>query len=263
MAVAGAIRGGLRYRLVRTRSRDDATMILYPAIDLKDGRCVRLKRGEMAEATVFNDDPAAQARSFAAQGFSHLHIVDLMGGLRRQACQRGGRRGYLVGRDAGSARRRHSHARHHRDVAGQRRPPRAQSRRDRSLCANAGGSPATPLASTPGPAGGGGGLGRGDEPTPPSWRAGSKLPGCRRHLHRHRPRRRSVGPQPAGHLQLARAISIPSSPRAAGRTGREACCRWRIAAGAIARARSDRRLMQGGARPDRRGSTCSPLIARS
>jgi phosphoribosylformimino-5-aminoimidazole carboxamide ribotide isomerase len=54
-------------------------MILYPAIDLKDGRCVRLKRGEMAEATVFNDDPAAQARTFAGQGFSHLHIVDLNG----------------------------------------------------------------------------------------------------------------------------------------------------------------------------------------
>ena len=58
---------------------DDQTMILYPAIDLKDGRCVRLKRGEMAEATIFNDDPAAQARLFAAQGFSHLHIVDLNG----------------------------------------------------------------------------------------------------------------------------------------------------------------------------------------
>jgi phosphoribosylformimino-5-aminoimidazole carboxamide ribotide isomerase len=54
-------------------------MILYPAIDLKDGRCVRLKRGEMAEATIFNDDPAAQARTFASQGFSHLHIVDLNG----------------------------------------------------------------------------------------------------------------------------------------------------------------------------------------
>jgi phosphoribosylformimino-5-aminoimidazole carboxamide ribotide isomerase len=54
-------------------------MILYPAIDLKDGRCVRLKRGEMAEATVFSDDPAAQARLFADQGFSHLHIVDLNG----------------------------------------------------------------------------------------------------------------------------------------------------------------------------------------
>jgi phosphoribosylformimino-5-aminoimidazole carboxamide ribotide isomerase len=54
-------------------------MILFPAIDLKDGRCVRLKRGEMAEATVFNDDPAAQARLFAVQGFSHLHIVDLNG----------------------------------------------------------------------------------------------------------------------------------------------------------------------------------------
>ena len=54
-------------------------MILFPAIDLKDGRCVRLKRGEMAEATVFNDDPAAQARLFAAQGFPYLHIVDLNG----------------------------------------------------------------------------------------------------------------------------------------------------------------------------------------
>src|SRR6266581_2272229 len=57
----------------------DPTMILFPAIDLKDGHCVRLKRGEMAQATVFNDDPAAQARLFAAQGFSHMHIVDLNG----------------------------------------------------------------------------------------------------------------------------------------------------------------------------------------
>jgi phosphoribosylformimino-5-aminoimidazole carboxamide ribotide isomerase len=54
-------------------------MILYPAIDLKDGLCVRLKRGEMAEATVFNDDPADQARRFAALGFESLHIVDLNG----------------------------------------------------------------------------------------------------------------------------------------------------------------------------------------
>jgi phosphoribosylformimino-5-aminoimidazole carboxamide ribotide isomerase len=54
-------------------------MILYPAIDLKDGRCVRLKQGDMAQATVFSDDPAAQARSFRQQGFSHLHVVDLDG----------------------------------------------------------------------------------------------------------------------------------------------------------------------------------------
>jgi len=54
-------------------------MILFPAIDLKDGRCVRLQRGEMAQATVFNDDPAAQARLFQAQGFGYLHIVDLNG----------------------------------------------------------------------------------------------------------------------------------------------------------------------------------------
>lgn len=54
-------------------------MILFPAIDLKDGQCVRLKLGEMSQATVFNDDPAAQARDFERQGFEYLHIVDLNG----------------------------------------------------------------------------------------------------------------------------------------------------------------------------------------
>jgi phosphoribosylformimino-5-aminoimidazole carboxamide ribotide isomerase len=54
-------------------------MILFPAIDLKDGACVRLLRGEMSEVTVFNDDPAAQARAFAAAGFEWLHVVDLNG----------------------------------------------------------------------------------------------------------------------------------------------------------------------------------------
>ena len=54
-------------------------MILFPAIDLKDGQCVRLKLGEMDQATVFNDDPAAQAKAFEEQGFAYLHIVDLNG----------------------------------------------------------------------------------------------------------------------------------------------------------------------------------------
>jgi phosphoribosylformimino-5-aminoimidazole carboxamide ribotide isomerase len=54
-------------------------VILYPAIDLKEGRCVRLVRGAMSEATVFNDDPAAQARLFAAAGCRWRHIVDLDG----------------------------------------------------------------------------------------------------------------------------------------------------------------------------------------
>ena len=54
-------------------------MILFPAIDLKNGQCVRLEQGDMARATVFNNDPGAQAAAFAAQGFSHLHIVDLDG----------------------------------------------------------------------------------------------------------------------------------------------------------------------------------------
>ena len=54
-------------------------MILFPAIDLKDGNCVRLKLGEMDQATVFNTNPAAQARAFETQGFKYLHIVDLNG----------------------------------------------------------------------------------------------------------------------------------------------------------------------------------------
>lgn len=54
-------------------------MILFPAIDLKAGQCVRLKLGDMNQATVFNDDPAAQAQSFEAQGFEYLHVVDLDG----------------------------------------------------------------------------------------------------------------------------------------------------------------------------------------
>ena len=54
-------------------------MILFPAIDLKNGQCVRLEQGDMARATVFSLDPAAQARSFAAEGFEYLHVVDLDG----------------------------------------------------------------------------------------------------------------------------------------------------------------------------------------
>jgi phosphoribosylformimino-5-aminoimidazole carboxamide ribotide isomerase len=54
-------------------------VILFPAIDLKDGKCVRLKLGDMATATIYNADPAAQARAFEEQGFRWLHVVDLNG----------------------------------------------------------------------------------------------------------------------------------------------------------------------------------------
>jgi phosphoribosylformimino-5-aminoimidazole carboxamide ribotide isomerase len=52
-------------------------LILFPAIDIKDGVCVRLEQGDMARATVFNRDPAAQALTFEAEGFEYLHLVDL------------------------------------------------------------------------------------------------------------------------------------------------------------------------------------------
>lgn len=56
-------------------------MNLYPAIDLKDGACVRLLRGDMDKATVFNNDPGAQAGEFVAAGCHWVHIVDLNGAL--------------------------------------------------------------------------------------------------------------------------------------------------------------------------------------
>jgi len=57
-------------------------VILFPAIDLKDGQCVRLKLGDMATATVYNEDPAAQAKAFEDQGFQWLHVVDLNGAFK-------------------------------------------------------------------------------------------------------------------------------------------------------------------------------------
>ncbi len=63
-------------------------MILFPAIDLKDGQCVRLKRGLMEQTTVFNDDPAAQAKSFEASGFEWLHVVDLNGAFAGHSANR-------------------------------------------------------------------------------------------------------------------------------------------------------------------------------
>jgi phosphoribosylformimino-5-aminoimidazole carboxamide ribotide isomerase len=56
-------------------------MILYPAIDLKDGECVRVVRGDLATATVFNTEPAAQARAWAKAGFDWLHVIDLNGSV--------------------------------------------------------------------------------------------------------------------------------------------------------------------------------------
>jgi phosphoribosylformimino-5-aminoimidazole carboxamide ribotide isomerase len=60
-------------------------VILFPAIDLKDGKCVRLKLGDMAQATIYNEDPAAQALAFERQGFQWLHVVDLNGAFEGQS----------------------------------------------------------------------------------------------------------------------------------------------------------------------------------
>jgi phosphoribosylformimino-5-aminoimidazole carboxamide ribotide isomerase len=60
-------------------------MILFPAIDLKDGKCVRLKLGDMTQATIYNDSPADQAKAFEDQGFTWLHVVDLNGAFEGQS----------------------------------------------------------------------------------------------------------------------------------------------------------------------------------
>ena len=70
-------------------------MILFPAIDLKDGRCVRLVHGDMDQATIFNDDPVDQAARFEAQGFAWLHIVDLDGAFAGRPMNAGAVEGIL------------------------------------------------------------------------------------------------------------------------------------------------------------------------
>ena len=72
-------------------------MILFPAIDLKDGKCVRLVQGDMTRATVFHDDPAAQAAVFQNQGFEYLHIVDLDGAIAGKPVEYGGGRAHPRG----------------------------------------------------------------------------------------------------------------------------------------------------------------------
>ncbi|MGB0085344.1 MAG: 1-(5-phosphoribosyl)-5-[(5-phosphoribosylamino)methylideneamino]imidazole-4-carboxamide isomerase [Rhodomicrobiaceae bacterium] len=70
-------------------------MRLFPAIDLKDGQCVRLRQGLMSEATVFGDDPAAQARDFERIGFDYLHVIDLNGAFEGEPVNVAAVRGIL------------------------------------------------------------------------------------------------------------------------------------------------------------------------
>jgi phosphoribosylformimino-5-aminoimidazole carboxamide ribotide isomerase len=74
-----------------------APVILFPAIDLKDGQCVRLVHGDMTRATIFNADPAAQARAFVRQGFDYLHVVDLDGAFAGKPMNAEAVRGILAG----------------------------------------------------------------------------------------------------------------------------------------------------------------------
>src|SRR5258708_38492842 len=74
---------------------EENRVILFPAIDLKDGRCVRLRQGDMAQATIFNEDAAAQATTFESQGFEWLHVVDLNGAFAGRSVNAPAIRGIL------------------------------------------------------------------------------------------------------------------------------------------------------------------------
>ena len=164
------------------------TMILFPAIDLKDGQCVRLKLGDMEQATVYNPDPAAQAKAFEDQGFEWLHVVDLNGAFAGETRQRRCRRCDPEGDEKpGAARRRHPHARPYRKLAVARpcpRHPRHGCRArsgagDRSLPADS--RAGSPSASTPRAARSPSRAGR----KPPNsassnWRRNSRAPALRR-----------------------------------------------------------------------------------
>jgi phosphoribosylformimino-5-aminoimidazole carboxamide ribotide isomerase len=83
-------------RLPRSRVFRRMTLTLYPAIDLKGGQVVRLKRGEMDQATVYAEDPAAQARAFVEAGFSWVHVVDLDGAFAGKPANEAAVRGILA-----------------------------------------------------------------------------------------------------------------------------------------------------------------------
>ena len=99
-------------------------MLIIPAIDLKDGRCVRLKQGDMAAATVFSDDPVAMAKHWAAQGAKRLHVVDLNGAVAGRPKNEKVIREIIAAvgdKLADPARRRHPRPRHHRELPRRRR----------------------------------------------------------------------------------------------------------------------------------------------
>ena len=192
-------------------------MILFPAIDLKDGQCVRLKLGDMNEATVFNDDPAAQAKSFEDQGFEYLHVVDLNGAFAGESVNGAAVEAILaavnfpvqlgggirtIAHDRGLARPRPRRVILGtvavRDPALVREAASAFPGRSRSASTHA----AARLRSKAGP--------RRRSSTPIELGQALRRRGRRGdHLHRHRSRRRAHGHQLGSTLELARAITIP------------------------------------------------------
>ena len=203
-------------------------MILFPAIDLRTAHCVRLKLGDMDQATVYNDDPAAQAKAFEDQGFRVAARRRPERRLRRRSRQwRGGRGDPEGDEEPGAARRRHPHARPYRGLAregpGARHPRHGRGARSGS---GQGGLPAlsparSPSASTRAAARSRSRAGRRHRRSA-SIELAQEIRGRRRrrhHLHRHRPRRRarpaSTGKRRSSLPTRCRSRSSPpaASPR--------------------------------------------------
>ena len=178
-------------------------MIVFPAIDLKAGQVVRLAEGDMARATVYGDDPAAQALLFAEAGAQHLHVVDLDGAFagasREPRGGRGDRRGVPRPRPA---RRRHPHARGgrglvrprrraHRDRHRRAQGPAVRARTWRATCPAASSSRSTRATAWSRPRAGP----RSPTCPSPTWPAASRTPASPPAVHRHRPRRAAQGLQ--------------------------------------------------------------------
>ncbi len=191
-------------------------MILYPAIDLKDGQCVRLLRGEMSAATVFGDDPAAQAAKFQAAGCEWLHLVDLNGAFAGTPVNAAAVEAILArltvpAQLGGGIRDMATIAMWLEKGLARVILGTVRSRTRRSCARPPAPSPAgSPSASTR--AGSRRHQGLGDRDRRDGHRPCPELPGRGRrrdHLHRHRPRRRHAGPDIEATEALARAVTIP------------------------------------------------------
>ena len=237
-------------------------MILFPAIDLKEGLAVRLQQGDMARATVFHRDPAAQAQVFESQGFKHLHVVDLDGAFAGKPMNvTAVERISGNGRAVRAARRRHPRHGDGRGLARQGRQPRDHRHRG-SARSGAGQGRPRGISRSKSPSGSTRATARwrcraGRRPPEldgPRHRAPLRGRRRRRHrLYRHDARRHAEGLQPRRHGRAGRGDFYPGDRRRAAwpRSTTSRRCSSRVRASCKARSPAARSMTGGSTRPRR------------